>query len=311
MIVVEKLTKCYAGTTAVNAISFKVNKGDIVGFLGPNGAGKSTTMRMLASYLPPTSGVATVAGYDIFRDSLKAREHIGYMPEGVPLYQDMRVNEYLKYRAELKGVRGRRMKERLNDVYELCGLCEVQKKPISVLSKGFRQRVGLADVLLHEPDLLILDEPTIGLDPNQIRQMRELIRKLGYHHTILLSTHILVEVEMTCNRVIIINHGKIEVVDTPQNLRARMQISGQVYLEIRHNTPKQVIALLETLSGVVSVDLVQNDDEWCEFRLQTTHDPREAIFEMALKYRWPLRELRRSQVSLEDIFADITHAEEI
>ncbi len=310
MIVVEKLTKSYAGATAVDSISFEVGKGDIVGFLGPNGAGKSTTMRMLASYLPPTSGAATVAGYDIFRNSLKAREHIGYMPEGVPLYQDMRVNEYLRYRAELKGVRGRRMKERLSDVYELCGLCEVHKKMISSLSKGFRQRVGLADVLLHEPDLLILDEPTIGLDPNQIRQMRELIRKLGCHHTILLSTHILAEVEMTCNRVIIINHGKIEVVDTPQNLRARMRISGEVYLEIRHDFPKKVVSLLRALPGVASVDFSQNG-EWWEFRLQTSADPREAIFELALKYHWPLRELRHAQISLEDIFADITHAEEI
>lgn len=310
MIIVENLTKCYAGHVAVDHISFEVGTGDIVGFLGPNGAGKTTTMRMLASYLPPTSGAATVAEYDIFRDSLKAREHIGYMPEGVPLYQDMRVNEYLKYRAELKGVRGRRMRERLNDVYELCGLGEVQKKLISALSKGFRQRVGLADVLLHEPDLLILDEPTIGLDPNQIRQMRELIRKLGNHHTILLSTHILAEVEMTCNQVIIINHGKIEAIDTPQNLRSRMQISGEVYVEIRHSVPKEVAALLRTSPGVVSVEFSQ-DGEWSEFRLQTTSDPREAIFELALKHRWPLRELRRSQVSLEEIFADITHAEEI
>lgn len=309
MIFVEKLTKCYAKTRAVDAISFEVRKGDIVGFLGPNGAGKSTTMRMLASYLPPTSGVATVAGYDIFRDSLRAREHIGYMPEDVPLYEDMRVHEYLRYRADLKGVHGRRRKERLSDVLELCGLCEVQKKLISQLSKGFRQRVGLADVLIHDPDLLILDEPTIGLDPNQIRQMRELIRRLGQHHTILLSTHILAEVEMICNRVIILNHGKIEAMDTPQNLRTRMRVIGEVYLEVRHDSPKQIADSLRVLPGVVSVYFLQ-EGEWWMFRLQVSTDPREAIFKLALKHRWLLRELRRSQVSLEDIFADITHAEE-
>ncbi len=226
MIKVESLTKRYGGFTAIDNISFEVGKGEIVGFLGPNGAGKSTTMRILSSFMPATSGRASIAGFDVFEKSLEARAHLGYLPENVPLYTDMRVTEYLNYRAALKGVRGRRLKERVGDVMELCSLTDVQNKIIGTLSKGYRQRVGLADALVHDPDLLILDEPTIGLDPNQIRQVRELIRNLGKHHTILISTHILPEVEMTCSRVIIINKGRIEASDTPKNLVDRIRTSG-------------------------------------------------------------------------------------
>src|ERR1041384_4281939 len=233
MINVENLTKRYAGHTAIKDLSFEVGRGEIMGFLGPNGAGKSTTMRILASFMPPTSGSATIAGYDIFRESLQARAHLGYMPENVPLYNDMRVTEYLNYRAALKGVPHRRIGERVGDVKELCGLKEVEKKLIGALSKGYRQRVGLADALLHEPDLLILDEPTSGLDPNQIRQVRDLIKNLGKQHTILLSTHILPEVEMTCSRVIIINRGRIEACDTPENLLGRIRTAGGVRVEAK------------------------------------------------------------------------------
>ncbi|MFM8364216.1 MAG: ABC transporter ATP-binding protein, partial [Verrucomicrobiota bacterium] len=231
MIKVENLVKKFGATTAVDGIDFEVGKGEIVGFLGPNGAGKSTTMRMLAGFLPPTSGRATVAGFDVFTESLRAREHIGYMPENVPLYPDMRVGEFLRYRAALKGVPGRRLNERIGDVLELCGLADVRKKIIGRLSKGYRQRVGLADAMVHEPDLLILDEPTIGLDPNQIRLVRDLIRNLRRHHTILLSTHILPEVEALCSRVIIINKGRIEALDTPQNLRTRLGQDTQVVFD--------------------------------------------------------------------------------
>src|SRR5271170_2113438 len=233
MIKVENLSKRYAGVTAVNNISFEVGKGEIVGFLGPNGAGKSTTMRILSSFIPATSGRASIAGFDVFEESLQARSRIGYMPENVPLYTDMRVTEYLNYRAALKGVKGRRIRERVGDVKELCNLKEVENKVIDTLSKGYRQRVGLADALVHDPDLLILDEPTIGLDPNQIRQVRELIKNLGKHHTILISTHILPEVEMTCSRVIIINKGKIEASDTPRNLLNRLRTSGGIRLEAK------------------------------------------------------------------------------
>ncbi len=233
MIKVENLTKRYAGHTAIQDLSFEVGKGEIMGFLGPNGAGKSTTMRILSSFMPPTSGRASIAGFDIFEQSLQARAHLGYMPENVPLYTDMRVTEYLDYRAALKGVPHRRIAERVGDVKELCGLKEVEKKLIGALSKGYRQRVGLADALVHEPDLLILDEPTSGLDPNQIRQVRDLIKNLGKQHTILLSTHILPEVEMTCSRVIIINKGRIEACDTPENLLGEIRTATGVVLEAK------------------------------------------------------------------------------
>src|SRR6476469_10198382 len=220
MIKVENLTKRYAGHTAIQDLSFEVGKGEIMGFLGPNGAGKSTTMRILSSFMPPTSGRASIAGFDIFEQSLQARAHLGYMPENVPLYNDMRVTEYLNYRAALKGVPSRRVAERVGDVKELCGLKEVEKKIIGALSKGYRQRVGLADALVHEPDLLILDEPTSGLDPNQIRQVRDLIRGMAGTKTVLLSTHILPEVESTCGRVVIIHRGRLVGEGQPGQLRA-------------------------------------------------------------------------------------------
>lgn len=311
MIEVENLTKKYAGFTAVRGIDFSVGKGEIVGFLGPNGAGKTTTMRMLACYLPATSGRAEIAGFDIFRESLKARERIGYMPENVPLYNDMRVSEYLKYRAGLKGVRGRRIKERLIDVMDLCGLADVSHKLIGTLSKGYRQRVGLADAMVHEPDLLILDEPTIGLDPNQIRQVRELIRSLGRHHTILISTHILPEVEMTCSRVIIINQGQIVASDAPENLRARLHSSAPIRLEVRVPKASRAEEKLSALAGVESVTGA-SDGDWQTFTIGTATDadPRAAIFRLAAADGWELRELSRDRVTLEDVFTEVTHAEE-
>lgn len=311
MIKVEQLTKCYGAVKAVDGIDFHVAKGEIVGFLGPNGAGKSTTMKMLAGFLPPTSGQAEVAGCDVFRDSLRAREHIGYLPENVPLYLDMRVHEYLRYRAALKGVPGRRMNERVGDVLELCGLGDVQKKIIGRLSKGYRQRVGLADAMVHEPDLLILDEPTIGLDPNQIRLVRDLIRNLKRHHTILLSTHILSEVEMLCSRVIIINKGRIEALDSPQNLRARLGVSGQIFLDARVPDAKAAAAALRKVDGVDSVS-IRSDAAWTIFTIRAAagSDPREALYEFAVGEKWPVRELSRSAVSLEQVFAEVTHAEE-
>src|ERR1700748_1696767 len=249
MIKVENLTKRYAGQTAIRDLNFEVSPGEIMGFLGPNGAGKTTTMRILAGFMPPTSGRASIAGFDVFGQSLQARTHLGYMPENVPLYSDMRVTEYLNYRAALKGVPHRRIGERIGDVKELCGLKDVERKLIGTLSKGYRQRVGLADALVHEPDLLILDEPTSGLDPNQIRQVRELIRNLGKQHTILLSTHILPEVEMTCSRVIIINKGRIEACDTPQNLLGEIRTAGGVFIEAKVGAD-DAPAQLKNIAGV-------------------------------------------------------------
>jgi ABC-2 type transport system ATP-binding protein len=310
MIKVENLTKRYAGQTAIQDLNFEVGKGEIMGFLGPNGAGKSTTMRILSSFMPPTSGRASIAGFDIFEQSLQARAHLGYMPENVPLYNDMRVTEYLDYRAALKGVPHRRVAERVGDVKELCGLKEVEKKIIGNLSKGYRQRVGLADALVHEPDLLILDEPTSGLDPNQIRQVRDLIKNLGKQHTILLSTHILPEVEMTCSRVIIINRGRIEACDTPENLLGRIRTAGGVFVEAKVGNDDGAEEL-RRIAGVRDVT-ASVDGDWQVFalRVEANTDVREEVYRLASARHWTLRELSQRRATLEDVFVEITHPDE-
>jgi ABC-2 type transport system ATP-binding protein len=309
MIKVEQLTKKYPGVIAINDLTFEVEKGEIVGFLGPNGAGKSTTMRILASFMPATSGQAYIAGHDVFRDSLKARRHLGYLPENVPLYDDMRVNEYFRYRGSLKGLGGKKLRSRVDAVKELCSVKEVENKLIATLSKGYRQRVGLAEALIHEPDLLILDEPTIGLDPNQIRQVRELIKSLGKRHTILLSTHILSEVEVSCSRVIIIHRGKIEASDTPENLVGRIRTSGIVRLEAMTGNDDPV-ELIEKINGVKSIAANQ-EHGWqrCSIRVEANSDPREEIFRLAVQRHWTIRELTRERATLEDVFVELTHAD--
>jgi len=311
LIKVENLTKRYAGQTAIKDLNFEVGRGEIMGFLGPNGAGKTTTMRILASFMPPTSGRASIAGFDIFEQSLQARAHLGYMPENVPLYNDMRVTEYLNYRAALKGVPHRRVAERVGDVKELCGVKEVEKKLIGTLSKGYRQRVGLADALLHEPDLLILDEPTIGLDPNQIRQVRQLIKNLGKQHTILLSTHILPEVEMTCTRVIIIHKGRIEACDTPENLLGQIRRAGGVVLEAKVGNDNGAEEL-KKISGVRDVT-TEAEDDWKTFslRVESGVDVREEVFRLATARRWTVRELTQRRATLEDVFVELTHPDEV
>jgi ABC-2 type transport system ATP-binding protein len=311
MIKVENLTKRYAGHTAIKDLSFEVGKGEIMGFLGPNGAGKTTTMRILASFMPPTSGRASIAGFDVFEQSLQARSRLGYMPENVPLYNDMRVTEYLDYRAALKGVPHRRIAERVGDVKELCGVKEVERKLIATLSKGFRQRVGLADSLLHEPELLILDEPTIGLDPNQIRQVRELIKNIGKQHTILLSTHILPEVEMTCSRVIIINRGRIEACDTPENLLGQIRQAGGLVVEAKVGQDNGAEEL-KKISGVRDVTTAA-DGDWKVFslRVESGIDVRTEVFQLATARHWTLRELSQRRATLEDVFVEITHPDEI
>ena len=311
MIKVENLTKRYAGQPAIRDLNFEVNQGEIMGFLGPNGAGKTTTMRILASFMPPTSGRATIAGFDVFEQSLQARAHLGYMPENVPLYSDMRVTEYLRYRAALKEVQHRRVTERVGDVSELCGLKGVEKKLIGALSKGYRQRVGLADALLAEPDLLILDEPTIGLDPNQIRQVRELIKNLGEQHTILLSTHILPEVEMTCSRVIIIHKGRIEACDTPENLLGKIRQAGGVVLEAKVGRDNGADEL-KKISGVREV-ITGGEDDWRRFslRVESGVDVREEVFRLATERHWSVRELTQRRATLEDVFVEITHSDAV
>jgi len=307
MIQVNQLTKRYARHEAVRGVSFSVDRGEIVGFLGPNGAGKTTTLRMLTGYLPPSSGTATVAGFDVFRQSMEARRRIGYMPENVPLYEDMRVREYLKFRAQLKGLGGGNARRRVGEVMDTCGLANVRRKMIKTLSKGFRQRVGLADALVHEPELLILDEPTNGLDPNQIRQIRELIRRLADSHTVLISTHILSEVEMTCNRVIIIDSGKIKAADTPANLIDRMRAAGRIQAEIQAD-PEVVGGAISRVEHVKKVSHAPMEDGWSNFTIwvDSGTDARERIAQLVSQYGWPLRTLFRHQATLEDVFVELT-----
>ncbi|MBM4086166.1 MAG: ATP-binding cassette domain-containing protein [Planctomycetes bacterium] len=309
MIQVKDLTKRFANTLAVDGISFHVEKGEILGFLGPNGAGKTTTMRILTCFMPATAGTALVAGYDIFNDSIKVRQNVGYMPENVPLYHDMRVSEYLTFRAKLKGVPRRRRRQRIAECMEKCSITDVQRKVIGTLSKGYRQRVGLAESMLHDPKILILDEPTIGLDPNQIRQARHLIKELGRSHTILLSTHILPEVEMVCGRVIIINKGKIVAMDTPENLMNRLRGATTVSLEVR-GPGQQIKECLETLDGVKKI-VWHDKGEISHYTLEAAKgvDPREEIFHRIAKNNWVLREMKREAMTLEDIFVQITTQE--
>jgi ABC-2 type transport system ATP-binding protein len=307
MIEVSNLTKRYAGRTAVDDISFTVAPGEIVGLLGPNGAGKSTTMRVLSGFMPATSGTVRVAGLDVFHDSDEVRRRIGYMPENNPLYPDMRVREYLKFRARLKGLGWRRSRQRVTTVMEQCGLADVGRRLIGQLSKGYRQRVGLADALVHEPDLVILDEPTIGLDPHQIRTVRALIKSLGGKHTVLISTHILPEVEMMCGRVLIMFNGRVLASDTPENLQRRMAGGSQVIAEIA--APAEALkAAFENLPEVEHFDISVCEGEFfrCALTPRDGCDVRPAIYALACQNGWPLRELTRSRHSLEDIYVQVT-----
>lgn len=307
MIKVSNLTKQFAGHTAVDDVSFHVTRGEIVGFLGPNGAGKTTTMRMLTGFLHPTHGAVEIAGYDVFEDPIEARRHIGYMPESCPLYTEMRVDEYLKFRAQIKGVVRKEIRGRRDIVKEQCGLTDVGRRIIGQLSKGFRQRVGLADSLLHDPDLLILDEPTTGLDPNQIREVRELIRQLAERHTLLLSTHILPEVEMTCRRILIINKGRIVASDSPESLQKRLEGDVLISAEIAGD-PGVIEATLKSLGTVDVVSHEPLNNGWNRYRMDSSApDIRTQIFECAVSKDWKLRELHLENRSLEDIFVAITH----
>lgn len=309
MIKVENLTKRYAGVTAINSLNFEVEKGEIVGFLGPNGAGKSTTMKILTGYLPATSGTASIAGYDVFEQSIEARRRLGYLPENTPLYTDMRVNEYLRYRANLKGVPGRKVKQSVGDVIELCNLRDVEHKLIGALSKGYRQRVGLADALVHDPDLLVLDEPTIGLDPNQIRQVRELIKNLGGKRTVLISTHILPEVEIMCSRVIVIHKGKIRASDTAENLLKNQRTAGSMRIEAKTGTDNAV-AELQKVPGVRDVTAEKDGDYGIfQLRLEANTDPSEEVMQLAANRRWTVREITRRRPTLEDVFVELTHSD--
>jgi ABC-2 type transport system ATP-binding protein len=310
MIEVRGLTKRYAKYTAVNDVSFEVGRGQIVGLLGPNGAGKSTILRILSCFMPATSGSVKVAGYDVFFQSDEVRRRIGYMPENNPLHLDMRVREYLKFRARLKGLSAGRSRTRVGAVIEQCGLADVHKRIIGQLSKGYKQRVGLADALVHEPELIILDEPTIGLDPNQLRSVRQLIKQLGGRHTVLLSTHILPEVEMTCSRVLILHKGEIMAADTTENLHRTIFQAGPVIAEIAAPMPELIQAWAE-VDTVMHVDVAAIDGEYnrCSLTPRDGIDLRPAVFDLAKERGWKLRELTRGRHSLEEIFIKVTRGE--
>jgi len=311
MIEVTNLTKRYAGRTAVEDISFTVARGEIVGLLGPNGAGKSTTMRVLSGFMPATSGTARVAGFDVFHESDEVRRRIGYMPENNPLYPEMRVREYLKFRARLKGLGWRRSRERVSTVMEQCSLTDVGRRVIGQLSKGYRQRVGLADALVHEPELIILDEPTIGLDPQQIRAVRQLIKSLAEKHTVLISTHILSEAEMMCNRMLIMGDGKILAADTSDNLQRLMTGSSQVVAEMAAPA-EELREQLAQLPQVAHFDVSEIDGTFmrCVLTPRDGLDLRPLIWLLAHERGWLLRELTRSRHTLEDIYVQITKPKE-
>jgi gliding motility-associated transport system ATP-binding protein len=311
MIEVAHLTKRYAGGTAVSDISFAVRRGEIVGLLGPNGAGKSTTMRILACYLAASSGTVRVAGLDVFQHSDGVRRRLGYMPENNPLHYDLRVREYLKFRARLKGLSRKRSRERVDVVTEQCGLTDVSRRIIGQLSKGYRQRVGLADALVHEPELLILDEPTIGLDPNQIRAVRQLIKGLGGSHTVLISTHILPEAEMTCNRVVIMYEGRVLAADTPENLQKLVSSDKQVIAEIAAPA-KELIECWAQMAEVEQYDVSACEGDYfrCALTPRNGLDLRPLIFAVVRQHGWTLRELTRNRHSLEDIYVRVTRPDE-
>ncbi len=314
MIKVDGLTKRYARTVAVNHISFEVSKGEIVGFLGRNGAGKTTTMRMLTCFLPPTDGVASVAGFDVVENPMDVKKHIGYLPETPPLYPDMEVGEYLHFVGRIKGIPSIDLTRRVNEAAERCAVTDVRSKLIAKLSKGYRQRVGLAQAILHNPEVLILDEPTSGLDPQQISETRELIASLAGDHTILLSTHILAEVEHTCSNVIIIDQGILKATDTVKNLMRRMRGQEAIIVEIRAEglEPAAARQRVEQLAGVSRV-VVQQDSEpgraLLEVETLEGSFVRGDLARAIVHAGWNLEELRTAATSLEDIFLQLTASE--
>ncbi len=310
MLKVSDLTKHYPGRYAVRGISFEVDKGEVVGFLGPNGAGKSTTMRIITGYLSASSGNVEVAGFNVMTNPMEVRRRIGYLPESCPLYTDLRVNEYLKYRAELKGIRHKNIKRQIDRARELCDLNDVGRRIIGQLSKGYRQRVGIAETLLSEPDLLILDEPTVGLDPNQILHIRELIKGLSQEHTILLSTHIMQEVEAVCSRVLIIKSGLVVAQDTPQALSQMIRQSAEVKVEICASDND--LKMIEQLPGVMDLELSSKSGDWSSIVLHADNTSiREEIFSLAVKQGLKIRELHLTPHTLEDVFVEVTREEKV
>jgi ABC-2 type transport system ATP-binding protein len=311
MIEVEQLSKSYGPIKAIEDVSFAVEKGEILGFLGPNGAGKSTTMRILTCFMPPTSGTARVAGYDIFTDSLQVRRRIGYVPENAPLYTDMPVVSFLKFAAEVKGLSRRERLRQVGQAMDDCGIKDVQQRYIGKLSKGYRQRVALAQALLGNPDVLILDEPTIGLDPRQIIDIRQLIKGLAGQKTVILSTHILPEVSMTCQRVIIINRGRLVAVDTPENLTTKLQTSSRLLVRVE-GPATDVVRALGAVAGVQTVKEnggAPGKVATCIIESKKDRDVRKDVAAAVVHQNWGLLELRPVDLTLEDVFVRLVTEE--
>lgn len=311
MIEVEGLTRYYGRHAAVDHLSFRAEKGEILGFLGPNGAGKTTTMRMLTCYLPPSSGTARVAGYDILDQSIEVRRRIGYLPENVPLYRDLTVTDYLDFVGRLKGMPGNERGRRMARVIEECGVGEVQHKPVGTLSRGYRQRVGLAQALINDPDVLILDEPTVGLDPRQIVEIRELIRGLAGERTVILSTHILPEVSLVCQRVIIINRGELISDDTPERLGHSVPHARTIELEVRGDDAQRIAAMLAGVDGVSAAahTATRNGVHFFHVESSQEQDPREAIAALVVGGGMGLISLKSADISLEDVFVHLVTEE--
>jgi ABC-2 type transport system ATP-binding protein len=304
MIRVTDLTKSYGARLAVDNLNFEARQGEILGFLGPNGAGKTTTMRILTGYMPPTSGTATIAGYDVMNESLEVRKRVGYLPETVPLYTDMTVSSYLKFMADLRHLPN--ADEAVSESLEQVGLTDRAEGYIGNLSKGMRQRVGLAQALLHKPEVLILDEPTIGLDPAQILEVRKLIQDVGKERTVLLSTHILSEAQQICDRILIINHGKIVVEDTPENLQSKLAGAQRVHLKVRGEAD-DLATKISKLQGMQEVK-VQPDGS-IEFQFAPGKDLRPEVAKLTIESKYDLLELRPINLSLEEIFLQLTREE--
>jgi len=308
MININNLCKYYGETKAVDDISFEIRQGEILGFLGPNGAGKSTTVRVITCFIPPTSGSVTVDGLDVTQQSLEVRRKIGYLPENTPLYQDMNPVEFLRYAAELRHIAKDQINTRIRKMVEVCGLQEVLAKNIAALSKGYRQRVGLAQALIHDPDILILDEPTSGLDPNQIVEIRNMIKELGREKTVILCTHILSEVQATCDRAMIINRGKIVADGTLEQLENSASGKTLLFIEIGNFSEANPMDNLKNISGVNEIALLPSAGTTKAYRLELVKgaDPREAIFRSVVKSGWTLLEMRRDRTSLEEVFRSLT-----
>jgi len=312
MIQTKDLTKYYGDFPAITNVTFSVERGEILGFLGPNGAGKTTTMKILTGFMPPTSGTASIAGYDVVTNSLEARRRIGYLPETVPLYGDMTVEDYLEFMGTIRGMSKKRLRQRIKEVIDICKLEEYQSTHIGKLSKGFRQRTGIAQAILHEPEVLILDEPTIGIDPIQVVETRQLIKSLGQEHTLIVSTHILPEVSMICQRVIIIHEGQLIAVDRPENLSERLRGTERIKLEVR-GPAGEVMNALRDIPGVQDVSRTSGSTDGVNTYTVDSRkgaDLREQIASTIVHRGWGLLHLEAEAMTLEEIFLKLTVSEE-